>query len=224
MKNIFTIIIFSILTSGHLYSQSGCCPYISNCTIIPTNPTTNDVIKIVTRTHTPSLGKKLSYTYSQLADTFNLIGCFWRGLFTQPMTFIDTTIIGKLTAGTYFINYIAYSSSSSTSCSVEDTNSIATSFQVNTLSGLENLNVDNSFFSIYPNPFSEQTVLQTKNFLHDASLTIGNYLGQTVAQINKINGQTIIFNRESIPSGLYFIHLTQDGKIIATSKLVITDN
>ena len=141
VKNVFAITLFCLLTIGHLYSQTGCCPYISSITITPTSPTTNDTIKIVTSTTTPSFGSKISYTYTQQSDTFDLVGCFWEGMATQPRTFLDTTNIGLLTAGTYLVNYIAYSSISSTSCSVIDTNSMTTSFQVTATSGLENLNL-----------------------------------------------------------------------------------
>lgn len=223
MKIIFTITLFCLLTIGRLYSQTGCCPYISSISIIPTSPTTNDTIKIVTSTTTPSFGSKISYTYTQQSDTFDLVGCFWEGMATQPRTFLDTTNIGLLTAGTYFVNYIAYSSISSTSCSVIDTNSMTTPFQVTATSGLENLNLDDYFFSIYPNPFSVQTVLQTNIFLHNATLTVSNYLGQTVKQIKNISGKTATLHRANLPSGLHFVRLTQDNRVITTKKLIITN-
>ena len=78
-------------------------------------------------------------------------------------------------------------------------------------------------WSIYPNPFSTQTMLQTDNFFHNASLTIDNYLGQTVKEIKNISGQSIILQRDNLPSGLYFVRLTQDGKAITTKKIIITD-
>lgn len=86
----------------------------------------------------------------------------------------------------------------------------------------ENAQVENSF-TIYPNPFSTQTVLQTAFPVNNATLTVDNIFGQTVAQIKNISGQTITFNRGNLPSGLYFVRLTQDNKIIAVDKLVITD-
>jgi len=75
-----------------------------------------------------------------------------------------------------------------------------------------------------PNPFSIQTTLQTDNPLHNATLTVDNCFGQTVAQIKNINGQTItLLHRDNLPGGLYFIRLTEENKIIAIDKLVITD-
>lgn len=77
--------------------------------------------------------------------------------------------------------------------------------------------------SLYPNPFSNQTTLRTDYHLKNVTLTVTNYIGQTVAQINNINGKTITFNRDNLPSGQYLVCLTQDNKIIAIEKLVIVD-
>ena len=77
--------------------------------------------------------------------------------------------------------------------------------------------------SLYPNPFSSTTTLQTDNFLKDATLIFYNTFGQQVKQIKNISGQTVALFRDNLPSGLYFIRLTQDNKVIASDKLVITD-
>ncbi|MBI4929604.1 MAG: PKD domain-containing protein [Bacteroidetes bacterium] len=84
--------------------------------------------------------------------------------------------------------------------------------------------------AVYPNPFSTQTVLKTDNPFHNATLTVDNCFGQIVAQIKNISGQTVTFSRDNLPSGLYFIRLTEENgypslrdKTIAAGKLVITD-
>ena len=76
---------------------------------------------------------------------------------------------------------------------------------------------------VYPNPFSTQTVLQTDKILKNATLTVDNCFGQTVKEIKNISGQTVTLFRGNLPSGLYFIRLTQDSKVIATDKVVIVD-
>jgi hypothetical protein len=83
---------------------------------------------------------------------------------------------------------------------------------------------DNFFFSIYPNPFSYSTTLQTDKFFKNASLTVYNSVGQTVDCIDNLSGQKIIFHRDNLPCGIYFIRLTQDSKIISADKFVISDN
>ena len=78
-------------------------------------------------------------------------------------------------------------------------------------------------YIISPNPFFSQTNLQTKFFWNNATLTIDNCFGQTVKQIKNISGQTITLYRDNLPSGLYFLRLTQDNQVIATKKLIVTD-
>ena len=77
--------------------------------------------------------------------------------------------------------------------------------------------------SVFPNPFSTQTTLRSDNFCKNATLTVYNSFGQTVKEINNISGQAVILLRENLSSGLYFVRLTQDNKVIAAGKLVITD-
>ena len=75
-----------------------------------------------------------------------------------------------------------------------------------------------------PNPFSEQTTLQTDKILKDATLTVYNSLGQQVKQIEHVLGQTVIFNRNDLPSGLYFIQLIENNQTLTNNKLIITNN
>ena len=77
--------------------------------------------------------------------------------------------------------------------------------------------------SIYPNPFSSSTMLQTDYLLINATLNVYNLYGQQVKLISNLYGHTITLYRDNLPSGLYFIRLTQGDKIILRNKLVITD-
>ena len=78
-------------------------------------------------------------------------------------------------------------------------------------------------FNLFPNPFSIETTLQTAEQLKNATLTVDNCFGQTVAQIKNISGQTVTFSRDNLASGLYFVRLTENNKTLAVDKLVITD-
>lgn len=88
--------------------------------------------------------------------------------------------------------------------------------------GLEELS-ENAMINIYPNPFSSEATLLSDKILKDATLTVYNLFGQQVKQITNISGKTVTLNRENLLSGLCFIWLTEDSRIIATDKLVITD-
>lgn len=78
--------------------------------------------------------------------------------------------------------------------------------------------------TVYPNPFSTETIIQSEQDFKRATLTVCNSLGQPVKQLKNISGQTIILQRDDLPSGLYFLQLVQDYKILKTAKIVITDN
>ena len=78
-------------------------------------------------------------------------------------------------------------------------------------------------FQFFPNPFSGQATLHTGFPLRQANLSIANVYGQIVKQITGINEQTIILDRGNLPEGLYFLCLTQEGKIIATDKVLVAN-
>ena len=82
---------------------------------------------------------------------------------------------------------------------------------------------EDSGFTISPNPLSSSTTLHTNNLLKNATLTVYNCFGQAVKEIKNINGQTVVLARDNLASGLYFIRLIEENKIIAVDKLVITD-
>jgi len=89
--------------------------------------------------------------------------------------------------------------------------------------GITNSNFYPNSFKVFPNPFSTQTTLQTDILLHNATFTVYNCFGQTLKEITNISGNTATFYRDNLPSGLYFIRLTQENKQIETKKLIITD-
>lgn len=77
---------------------------------------------------------------------------------------------------------------------------------------------------IYPNPFSNHTIIESADYLTNATLTLYNSLGQQVKQLNSISGKEIILQREGLPGGLYFFNISQNNKIIRTDKLMISNN
>ncbi|MBL0343647.1 MAG: T9SS type A sorting domain-containing protein [Bacteroidetes bacterium] len=108
--------------------------------------------------------------------------------------------------------------------SIGNVGSFAVARYNNTISvGINETDNQTTDIKIYPNPFSSSTTLHTNYLLKNATLTVYNLYGQVVKQINKLSGQTIILQRDNLSSGLYFIHLTEDNKILTTDKLIITD-
>lgn len=88
--------------------------------------------------------------------------------------------------------------------------------------GIDDVSKDESI-KVFPNPFSTQTELQTDKYFKNATLRVYNIDGETVMQMANLSGQTIVLHRNNLPSGLYFLRLMQDNKIVSSKKLVITD-
>jgi len=86
-----------------------------------------------------------------------------------------------------------------------------------------NENTTRNILSVFPNPFSSSTTIQTIGNFKNATLTICNSYGQSVKKVKNISGKTVSLYRDNLPGGLYFIRLTVENKNIAVEKLVITD-
>lgn len=94
-------------------------------------------------------------------------------------------------------------------------------------SGQNNLDTikysNKKLISIFPNPFQDTTTIQTNSNLINATLNMYNSYGEIVKQVNNLSGQTICLSRGTLSSGLYFIKLTEENKVIAVEKILITD-
>lgn len=88
------------------------------------------------------------------------------------------------------------------------------------LGGNENLNKN---ILVFPNPFISSTSIQTMSNLKNATLTIYNSYGKALKQMKNISGKTISLSRDNLPCGFHFIRITEENKIIAVEKLIITD-
>jgi len=92
--------------------------------------------------------------------------------------------------------------------------------------GINNLSSQNIDFEIYPNPFSEQTIIKYNyvNIFSNsiAQLKIYTLLGQIVKTI-PLNDKAsqIILQRGDLKSGSYFYNVTIDDKILKSGKLMI---
>ncbi|MBI3502072.1 MAG: T9SS type A sorting domain-containing protein [Bacteroidetes bacterium] len=82
--------------------------------------------------------------------------------------------------------------------------------------------------SLFPNPFSTSTTLQTNTPLHNATLTVYNCYGQEVKSVVISHQSSVVIERGNLASGIYFYKVTEDkgqgaNEVIATGKLIITD-
>ena len=76
---------------------------------------------------------------------------------------------------------------------------------------------------VNPNPFSETTILSTDQPLRNGTLIVYNSFGQIVRQSDNLEGQSITFNRDNLPEGVYFLSLSDEGEMISVRKIIVAD-
>ncbi|MCF8235973.1 MAG: T9SS type A sorting domain-containing protein, partial [Bacteroidales bacterium] len=76
----------------------------------------------------------------------------------------------------------------------------------------------NSSVSVYPNP--AQDLVNIESTFDISKLTVMNYVGQTVAELKKVEAAVVRLNTASYEDGVYFIKVeTTEG--IITKKITI---
>jgi hypothetical protein len=77
--------------------------------------------------------------------------------------------------------------------------------------------------SLYPNPFSAQSVLRTTKPLRNATVTIVDAHGRVVSQTNNVHGETFAIDRKGLASGHYVVRLREVDGVTTTLKFVVVD-
>lgn len=75
---------------------------------------------------------------------------------------------------------------------------------------------------VYPNPFNYFTTIILNKTLKSGHLYVYNLNNQLVMEFNNLTGNKISIYREYLPSGLYYVRISDDN-FIQTAKLLITD-
>lgn len=96
-----------------------------------------------------------------------------------------------------------------------------------------NLNVDldngllsNLGISVRPNPFKVSAVfiVDSQKEIKDATLEIFSLTGQKMMQVDKINSNQFVINRNGLQAGCYFFRLTdKSGKLSGSGKVLVAD-
>ena len=89
------------------------------------------------------------------------------------------------------------------------------------ITGLNNTSFD--AMRIFPNPYSDRCTIQLSKPMSNGSLIVENTLGQRILQMNNIQGTHIILDRNNLKSGTYFLHVTEDQKMITRGTVVVMD-
>lgn len=90
--------------------------------------------------------------------------------------------------------------------------------------GLDYRNEIGTFeMEVMPNPFFESAILYANKSFSNATLTVVNSFGQTMQQINHVNGNSIRLDRNNLTSGVYWLHVTEAGQIVSVRKIIVAD-
>jgi hypothetical protein len=165
----------------------------------------DDTKKDVGFTYSNTWGSNGSFSIDTLAYTFNGFGSAYPGF-------------NKIDESNFYLAWLTKDTINNKMKVFERLIHFSNSIGINIYE--QNINTQ---IHVFPNPFSSQTILNTRIFLTNANLTVYNSNGQQLKQIKNISGQTITLQRDNLPNGLYFVRLSQDNKINETKKIVITD-
>ncbi len=83
-----------------------------------------------------------------------------------------------------------------------------------------NENNNSTNITVFPNPSSSSFTIKSSQILNNATLTLFNSIGLVVKQIKNICGQTYILQRDNLSTGIYFLQLIQNNKILSKEKLI----
>lgn len=85
------------------------------------------------------------------------------------------------------------------------------------------INYDDDHYKLYPNPIIEYSTLKFKNSEHESFVfLLYNTQGKLIDRIESSGTDTIIINKNHLPSGIYIYTLTSgNGKRVSNGKLIV---
>lgn len=90
-----------------------------------------------------------------------------------------------------------------------------------TKTSVSNSELNDYNITAFPNPFSNFTTIKMEHpNISNHNLTLYNEQGQIVRTINNNNTNTIVIEKNNLPSGLYFFQITHKKKVVANGKLI----
>jgi hypothetical protein len=111
---------------------------------------------------------------------------------------------------------LVYTVTDSTGCSSSATSSIL----VDVSAGINNEMVNN--VSVYPNPFTDQTVVSLGNITSEhINFSVYDVLGKEVISMKEIRNPIFKLERNNLPAGVYFYRLSDNNKTLKEGKILM---
>ncbi|MFZ4414072.1 MAG: T9SS type A sorting domain-containing protein [Bacteroidales bacterium] len=179
-------------------------PAIDSLRIIPAYPTSNDTVKVISRTIFPSGGCAMTASAVNIyGSTVNVFATHTLGLMTVICSSTDTICIGKLNARNYDL---IYNLALTTPPQTYDIDTLH--FVVQQFTGLLPEGEAAQKPEIYPNPLTTTLNIRLKNNSEaDFSIVVYGVLGQKIKSIPKIN-QRLSLDISELKDGIYFMVIT----------------
>jgi len=197
------------------------CQYINSITVLPSNPTSNDFVKIVTNVLTPNLGSRISQSFfiDLYQKKIELSACFVQTPLNTPEEFIDTFMIGELYSGSYEIFFTASLSNMYDSCTSSQTTSDSLSLVVG-LTNISLVGISNNSFNIFQSPASTYlNIVYTTE--QSSTLTFINAYGSIVKQLTLYpTFKNHIVYVDDLATGIYLVTL-HEGNKISSKKIIV---
>ncbi|MCO5267488.1 MAG: C10 family peptidase [Brumimicrobium sp.] len=82
---------------------------------------------------------------------------------------------------------------------------------------------DESAFTVFPNPFTSEAIVQFSKPVNDATLELYNQLGQKIYTREHITGSSVVLERNQLEDGVYYLWLYNSDYQMGVLKLVVKD-
>lgn len=83
--------------------------------------------------------------------------------------------------------------------------------------------ISQNLIQVVPNPANDRVELTSSNSFNHAVLSVTDCFGKKIRELTHLSGQSLIFYREGLPAGVYFIHLIENNQILASSRILFVD-
>ena len=96
---------------------------------------------------------------------------------------------------------------------------------IDTSSGINEIQGNNSRSVVYPNPFPKEATIKiySNEKIRKAELLIYDIYGNKVRSIVGINSNEVKIDRQNMSSGIYLYRITGNGNLILTGKLIVEE-